>query len=153
MGNPPRRRVNADLAFGGSILVADTSARMRTREPSVRDQWAVAVNADQIRTCSMVTMEILYSARDADDVAETEKIDAQLRQIPVTASVQRAAIGAIRELAQQGAGAHRIPPPDILIAAAAQEAGVGVLHYDRHYDRLAEVLNFESIWIAPPGSL
>jgi predicted nucleic acid-binding protein len=40
-----------------------------------------------------------------------------------------------------------------LIAAAAQEAGVGVLHYDRHYDRLAKVLNFESVWIAPPGSL
>lgn len=126
---------------------------MRTREPSVRDQWAAAIKADQICTCSTITMEILYSARDADDVAKTEKIDAQFRQIPVTASVQRAAICAIRELSQQGAGAHRIPPPDILIAAAAQEAGIGVLHYDRHYDRLTEVLNFESVWIAPPGSL
>lgn len=141
------------LPFGGSILIADTSARMRTREPRIRKEWAAAVNADQIRTCSMVTMEILYSARDADDVAETEKVDSQLRQIPVTTSVQRAAIGAVRELSQLGTGAHRIPPPDILIAAAAQEAGVGVLHYDRHYDRLAEILNFESIWIAPPGSL
>jgi predicted nucleic acid-binding protein len=145
--------VSADLAFGGSILIADTSARMRTREPQIYDRWAAAVNADQIRTCSIVTMEMLYSARDADDVAETEKIDARLRQIPITVSVQRAAIGAVRELSQLGAGAHRIPPPDILIAAAAQEAGVGVLHYDRHYDRLTEVLNFESVWVAPPGSL
>lgn len=145
--------MKAGLPFGGSILVADTSARMRTREPRIREEWAAAVNADQIRTCSMVTMEILYSARDADDVTETEKVDSQIRQIPVTASVQRAVIGAVRELSQQGAGAHRIPPSDILIAAAAQEAGIGVLHYDRHYDRLTEVLNFESVWIAPPGSL
>jgi predicted nucleic acid-binding protein len=145
--------MTADPPYRGAVLIADTSARTRTREPSVREQWAAAVNADQVATCSIVTMELLFSARDADSVAETEKIEARLRQIPVTVSVQRAAIGAVRELAQQGAGAHRIPPPDILIAAAAQEAGVGVLHYDRHYDRLAEVLNFDSVWIAPPGSL
>jgi predicted nucleic acid-binding protein len=126
---------------------------MRTREPSVRELWAAAVAADQICTCSTVTMEMLYGARDADDVAHTEKVDSQFRQVPITASVQRAAIGAVRELSARSAGAHRIPPPDILIAAAAQEAGIGVLHYDRHYDRLTEVLNFESVWIAPPGSL
>jgi len=126
---------------------------MRTHEPGIREQWVVAVEADQIATCSIVTMEMLYSARNASDVAETEMIEASLRQIPLTVSVQRTAIGAVRELAGQGAGAHRIPPPDILIAAAAQEAGVGVLHYDRHYDKLCKVLNFQSIWIAPPGSL
>lgn len=145
--------MTTDSPYGGIALIADTSARMRTREPSVRERWAVAVEADQIATCSIVTMELLYSARDADSLAETEKIEASLRQIPVTVSVQRAAISAVSELGQQGAGTHRIPPPDILIAAAAQEAGVGVLHYDRHYDRLTRVLNFESVWIAPPGSL
>lgn len=41
---------------------------------------------------------------------------------------------------------------DILIAAA-QEAGVGVLHYDHHFDRLAEVMHFSSVWLAPVGSL
>jgi predicted nucleic acid-binding protein len=123
------------------------------RTESVREQWSAAIEADQIATCSMVTMEMLFNARDAYAVAQTEKIEATLRQVPVTASVQRAAIGAVRELSERSAGAHRIPPPDILIAAAAQEAGIGVLHYDRHYDRLAEVLDFESVWIAPPGSL
>jgi predicted nucleic acid-binding protein len=41
----------------------------------------------------------------------------------------------------------------VLIATAAQEAGVGVLHYDHHFDRLAEVLHFTSVWLAPAGSL
>lgn len=41
----------------------------------------------------------------------------------------------------------------MLIAAAAAEAGVGVLHYDADYDTLATVLRFESRWIAPRGSL
>lgn len=135
------------------MLIADTSARIRTHARGVREQWVAAVESEQIATCSIVTMELLFSARDAASVAQTEKIEAAFRQIPVTASVQRAAIAAVRELAQGGAGNHRVPPPDLMIAAAAQEAGVGVLHYDNHYDRLAEVLNFDSVWIAPPGSL
>jgi len=43
--------------------------------------------------------------------------------------------------------------PDLLIAACAQDSGVGVLHYDEDFDRLAEVLAFESRWIARRGSL
>lgn len=43
--------------------------------------------------------------------------------------------------------------PALLIAAAAQSGAVGVLHYDHHFDRFAEVLAFESRWIAPAGSL
>jgi predicted nucleic acid-binding protein len=143
----------ADPPYAGSVLLADTSARVRTHLPSLREEWEAAVKADQIVTCSIVTMELLFAARDADSVAQTEKVQGTLRQAPVSSSVQRAAISAVRELAQRGAGAHRIPPPDILIAAAAQEAGIGVLHYDRHYDRLTDVLHFDSVWIAPPGSL
>jgi hypothetical protein len=41
----------------------------------------------------------------------------------------------------------------LLIAAAAQDVGVDVLHYDRHYDRPAQALRFNSIWIAPAGTL
>jgi len=67
-----------------------------------------------------------------------------------------AAIGAMRELGEEidrRPGIHRISPVDYLTAAAAAEQGFGVLHYDHHFDRLAEVLAFDSVWIAPPGSL
>jgi len=42
---------------------------------------------------------------------------------------------------------------DYLVAAAAQEINGTVLHYDADYDLLAEVMDFESAWLAPPGSL
>jgi predicted nucleic acid-binding protein len=145
--------MNAGPPYGGIILIADTSARIRTNEPSIQERWTAAVHADQIATCSIVTMELLFSARDAEGVVETERVEATFRQVPVSVSVQRAAIGAVRKLSEKGAGYHRVPPPDALIAAAAQDAGIGVLHYDRHFDRLAEVLHFQSVWIAPPGSL
>ena len=44
-------------------------------------------------------------------------------------------------------------PGDLITAAAAADAGIGVLHYNAEYDTLAEVLPFESRWIALRGSL
>jgi predicted nucleic acid-binding protein len=100
-----------------------------------------------------VTLEVMYSARDREELEDLEATQAMLRDIPMTDSIHHAALTAVRELARRGAGRHRVPVTDVLIAAAAQEASVGVLHYDRHFDRLAEVLHFRSVWLAPAGSL
>ncbi len=142
-----------EAPFGGKVLIADTSVRARASHPLVRDLWAAALRGRQIATCSIVTLELLYSARDAREFTTIEAEQALLRDVPVAASAQRAAIGALRDLASDGPGQHRVPLADALIAAAAQEAGVDVLHYDHHYERLAQVLHFTSIWIAPPGAL
>ena len=102
----------------------------------------------------MVTLELLFDARDAPAVERAATALTALRQAPVTRTVTDAAITAIRELAAQGsAGAHRVRVPDALVAAAAAERGFGVLHYDHHFDRLATVLGFASQWVAKPGSL
>ena len=42
---------------------------------------------------------------------------------------------------------------DLVIAAAAEAAGLSVLHYDSDYDRIAAVTNQPTEWIAPLGSL
>jgi predicted nucleic acid-binding protein len=73
-----------------------------------------------------------------------------LRTAPLTGTTARATQDAMRTLADRSAGAQRIPVVDYLIAAAAQEIGAAVLHYDRDYDTLAEIMEFESIWLAPP---
>lgn len=140
-------------AFGGGVYIADTSVWQRASHSALRDAWESAMQHGTIATCSIVALELFYSARDAIDLADLQALLSELRSIPVTASVQRAALGALRALADQGPLHHRVPPADVLIAAAAQEAGIGVLHYDHHYDRLAEVLAFESHWAANPGSL
>jgi predicted nucleic acid-binding protein len=140
-------------AFGGGVVIADTSVWQRTNHPNLREPWVQALRARTIATCSIVTLELLYSTRTAAEFRAVEADQATLRDVPVTASVQRAAIGALRALADTAPRHHRVPLADALIAAAAQEAGLGVLHYDHHYDRLAEVLSFESRWAALPGTL
>lgn len=139
--------------FGGEMLLADVSAVSRAEDPRVHREVAAALNARQLATCTIATFEVLVTARNAHELEDLEATQAELRWVPVSDSVQRAAIGALRDLARRGAGRHRIPLPDVLIAAAAQEAGIGVLHYDHHFDRLAEVLHFRSVWLAPAGSI
>lgn len=138
---------------GAGIYLADTSAWHRSLHPAVRSDWLAGIEGGRIVTCSLVRLELLYSARAASQLETLDAALSALREVAVGASVQRAAVGALHALAQHGPLHHRVPISDLLIAAAAQEASVGVLHYDHHYDRLAEVLDFESGWIAPAGSL
>ncbi len=59
----------------------------------------------------------------------------------------------MRTLAHRSAGAQRLPLVDYLLAATAQHTASAVLHYDRDFDTLAEIIGFESIWLAPAGSI
>lgn len=142
------------LSWSGGPWVADTSAWARAGAPEVAEAWKAAARAGEIVACPIVTLELLYDARDRATVDRVAAGCSALRQAPVTRSVTDAAVLAIRELAAAGAdGAHRVRVPDALIAAAAAERGFGVLHYDRHFDRLCGPLPFASQWIAPPGTL
>lgn len=142
------------MSWQGGPWVADTSAWARAAAPTVTEAWKRAARAGELIGCPVVTLELLYDAPDGERVESVAGALALLRQAPITRSVTDAAIASVRELAARGsAGSHRVPIPDALIAAAAAERGFGVLHYDHHYDRLAEVLGFTSQWIAPGGSV
>jgi len=66
-------------------------------------------------------------------------------------AVADAAMSAFNELADHSDGYHRVPLTDALTAAAAAEhGGLAVLHHDSHFDRLAEVLAFQSVRLPGP---
>jgi predicted nucleic acid-binding protein len=140
--------------YEGQTLIADKSAWERAKHPAVRDEWAEALLGGQIATCPIVKFEILFSAIDGPSYDQLNEQLGALRDVPITRSVTNAALAAMRQLAHRNPPLHRSPKiPDTLIAAAAQDVAVGVLHYDHHFDLLAEVLSFESRWIAPAGSI
>lgn len=122
-------------------LVIDTSAWSRQGHPHVRERWKATARAGLLASCSVASLEILSGARNEREFAAADFALGALRQAPVTQSVCRAALAAMRELE----GGRRLPVPDYLIAAAAAERGFGVLHADRHFDLLASVLPFESV--------
>ena len=58
------------------------------------------------------------------------------------------------QLQLASAGVHRaVPPADLLIAAAAEDAGVELIHYDRDYERIASVTALKARWFVPDGAL
>ena len=97
----------------------------------------------EVCSCDITELEILYSARSRDEYVRLEGDLAGFRRLRMDAQTMAAARGAQRELAERGR--HRLPIPDILIAACAAQHGAGVLHADRHYDALADVLDFEPV--------
>jgi predicted nucleic acid-binding protein len=135
------------MSFPDGLLLADKSAWERAGHVNVREEWARALRSGRIVICMPVRYELLYSARDARAFAEIERRLAALREVAITAAVQRAALSAMRELAPLGH--NRLPLPDLLVAGAAQEHGLTVLHQDRHFEQLQEVMAFGAHRLVP----
>ena len=71
--------------------------------------------------------------------------------VPLTQEIFDRAVVVQGELAKRGQ--HRLPIPDLIVAAAAEAAGLKVLHYDADFDRIAAVTAQETEWVVPRGSL
>jgi len=96
--------------------------------------------------CAITRLEMLHSARSGADYQQVEERLAAFHELRMSAETIAAAVAAHRELGQKGR--HRLPIPDLLIAACAEQHQAAVLHVDRHYDVLAEVLAFEPVRLA-----
>jgi predicted nucleic acid-binding protein len=135
------------------VLLLDNSAWSRRRHPNARERIAGELAARQLGVCLPFLLEAGYSAVSAAEFDGLVADLAELPRIPLTADIEANALIAQKELAK--VGYHRRPPADLIIAACAHGADAGVLHYDRDYDIIAKrtSLQFESVWLAPPGTL
>ncbi|HEX3826395.1 MAG TPA: PIN domain nuclease [Sporichthyaceae bacterium] len=136
------------------MLLADTSAWHRSVHPQVLGDWTRSLERDEIATTSPARLEILFSARSADDCARlSEQLDA-LHQLPCGEAAWARASEVQGQLARQHALHHRrVKIPDLIIAAVAELSGAVVWHYDEDYERIAVVTGQDVAWIAPRGSL
>lgn len=140
-------------SWGNLPLLVDTSAWARASHPDVRERWTQALRADRLCLAPVIRLEILFSARGGDEFDALAETLSALRGTQLSGSVVNAAEDAMRSLARRSHGAHRLPIVDYVLAATAEQMGAAVLHYDSDYDTLAEVMEFESAWLAPRGSI
>lgn len=146
-------RSASENPWGNLPLVVDTSAWARAEHSATRDRWLAVLLDDRLRLCPPIRLEILLSARSGGEFDQLAEHLDTIRSAPLSASTIRAAEAGMQALAHRSAGAQRLPIVDYLVAATAQELGAAVIHYDRDYDTLAELMEFESIWLAPAGTL
>lgn len=135
--------------------LADSSAwQKRHRDPVVDAEFEALVGRDQIATCDMVRMELLVSTRNEKELAARRADLANLLDCPIEKRDWQRALDVLEAFSRRGPLHHRqVKLPDLLIAAAAESAGLPVLHYDRHFELIAEVTGQPVRAIAPLGSL
>lgn len=117
------------------LLLVDKSAYVHGIETAELD--------GELCLCAVIRFELLYSARSPADYVTLEQDLALFRELRMDAETFMTAGTAQQELAREGR--HRVPIPDLLIAACAQQHAAGVLHVDRQFDVLASVLHFSPV--------
>jgi predicted nucleic acid-binding protein len=96
--------------------------------------------------CAITRFEVLYSARSPREFVELEAELDVLPELRVNGETIAIAQTAQRKLATMSH--HRVPVPDLLIAACAHQHQAAVLHLDRHYETLGRVLSFSSVRVS-----
>jgi predicted nucleic acid-binding protein len=127
----------------------DKSALVRLGASPDGAEWASRIERGLVRITTVTRLEIGYSARSGADLR------AGLRQPPVSAmpveyltpAIEDRAVEVLTALADRGQ--HRAPSvPDLIIAAAAELAGLIVLHCDKDFDLIASVTGQPAEWLS-----
>ena len=124
------------------IELADTSVwATRHRLPgSLSDELTDRIVNGEIATCDAVRSELLYSARNHREFRQLRSELDALPDCPIEKPQWVRALDVYEQLAARGGSHHRrIAFQDLLIAAAAETAGIGLLHYDRDYELIARI--------------
>ena len=118
----------------------DKSALVRLGGSRDAVEWADRIERGLVRISTVTRLEVGYSARTADDARATFRIP-PIAAMPVeylTPAIEDRALDVQLRLADLGR--HRAPSiPDLLVAAAAELAGLTVLHLDEDFELVAEV--------------
>ncbi|MGQ0467290.1 MAG: PIN domain nuclease [Sporichthyaceae bacterium] len=129
--------------------LVDSSVVKRLNRPPVA--FALAPFGGRLARPTMVDLEVGYSARNGAEwdaltapLAEFERIATDAAHIDRALEVQRM----LAERSQRG---RRIA--DLVIAAAAERAGLTLLHYDADFDLIAAVTGQAVEWIVPRGTV
>jgi hypothetical protein len=132
--------------------LVDKSALARMPVAAVRERLAPILEAGEAATCAIIDLEVLFSARNHDDhqrIRERRRL--AYNQVPLTQRIFDRAIDVQGLLAKRAQ--HRVPIPDLIVAAAAEDASLTVLHYDADFDRIAKVTGQPAEWVVPRGSV
>lgn len=122
------------------------------RFPHLAEWFNTEVEAGRVLVCDLVVLEL---TRLAPNESRARGVAGRLdvfQSVPMPDKLWSRAREVQLLLASEG-DHRRVPPADLLLAAAAEEAGVPLVHYDRDYERVAAVTDLQHLWMVPDGSL
>ena len=133
----------------------DTGAWTRVRDrrfPELATWFNASVEAGLVLICDLVILELTRLAPNEQRAQEVADRLSAFETIPMSTDLWARARSTQLALAKSG-DHRRVPPADLLLACAAEEADVSLIHYDRDYERIAAVSGLRHAWLAPDGAL
>lgn len=122
------------------------------RFPELATWFNAAVEAGLVLVCDLVILELTRLAPNEHRAYEVGDRLAAFEAIPMPSELWSRARRT--QLALATSGDHRrVPPADLLLASAAEEADVALVHYDRDYERIAAASALRHQWLVPDGAL
>ena len=133
--------------------IVDQSALARLKYPSVGAVLSPLMLAGEVATCSVIELEILYSARSYDDLVKIRTTRSRaFHLVSMTQDSLDRAMEVMEELARRGL--HRaVGIPDLLIAAVAERESLTLIHYDADYEFVVAVTGQPMQWVVPRGTV
>ena len=131
--------------------LADTSVLTRLSAAPVREVLEPLVESGRLARAGITDLEVGFSARDPSEWDALLAALSVFELIESTATHLARARQVQRLLAEGRLRGRKLP--DLLIASAAEERGLVVLHYDADFDMIASVTGQPAEWVVPRGSI
>ena len=131
--------------------LADKSAlEQRRHSPAARALLELLLTEGALASCHITALEVMYSARNGNDYRTLRADIDALPWLPCDEAAMDRAMAVQGLLAERGQ--HRLPLPDLMIAATAERHDATVLHYDGDFDLIADVTDQPTQWIVERGT-
>jgi predicted nucleic acid-binding protein len=131
--------------------LVDTSVLTRLDRSNVRAALEPLTAGGRVARAGISDLEIGFSARNLREWTSLTTALAAFSLIETDATHLRRARQVQRLLASRGLRGRKVP--DLLIAAAAEENGLAVLHYDADFEVIARVTGQACEWVVPAGTI
>jgi predicted nucleic acid-binding protein len=131
--------------------LVDTSVLTRLSAGPVREALEPLAAGERVARAGISDLEVGFSARNLGEWTRLAGALSAFPLIETDATHVSRARQVQRLLASRGLRGRKIP--DLLVAAAAEQAGLVVLHYDADFDLIARVTGQPCEWVVPAGTI
>ncbi len=131
--------------------LVDTSVLTRVGSPSVRSVLEPLIETGSVSRAGISDLEVGFAARNDEEWDQLIGALQVLELVETSAAHMARARQTQRLLSARRQRGRKVP--DLLIAAAAEEYRLTLLHYDTDFDLIAEVTGQSCQWIVTKGSI
>ena len=132
--------------------LGDTSALARMGHAEVAARLVPLLESGLVARCTPTDLEAGLSSSSPGAHAAMRRVRSAWPFVEMDQQVLDRAVD-VQDLLAARSQQRGVKIADLLIAAAAESAGLAVLHYDHDFDRIAHVTGQAHEWIVPAGSV